>query len=65
MAFGRDKKEEDSGLGSLSSSTVSSAPGEPLTLGLPEGHPSSTRMIAGAYGTTNVGCCGRHTTVQL
>jgi len=40
--FGRGKKEEDSGLGSLSSGTVSSGPGEPLTLGLPEGYSSST-----------------------
>ena len=40
--FGRGKKEEDSGLGSLSSSTVSSGPGEPLTLGLPEGYASSS-----------------------
>jgi hypothetical protein len=39
--FGRGKKEEDSGLGSLSSGAVSSGPGEPLTLGLPEGYSSS------------------------
>ena len=39
--FGRGKKEEDSGLGSLSSD-AGLAPGtaEPLTLGLPEGHSS-------------------------
>jgi hypothetical protein len=28
-------------------------------------NPSSRRMIAGAYGTWNVGSGGRHTTVQL
>lgn len=39
--FGRGKREEDSGLGSLSSGTVSSGAGEPLTLGLPEGYSPS------------------------
>ena len=28
-------------------------------------NPSSSSTIAGAYGTWNDGCCGRHTTVQL